>query len=448
MSNDDNFVIGEHIRDTGKKYSEFDTLGFDVAREKFLRIVESVMPPLTIGLYGPWGSGKTEMIKALEEDLKNSNYLTLIFDAWKYRYECNLILPLICALQRSHLSKSEGIKVSAKKVVASAALVMANQFIKNKIGIDMGEAKLALQTYEDGYKHYKKYDDNVIRVEKEYNDFIKMLLAKKKKKKVVIFIDNLDRCLPDIVVNLLEDISSFLSIKGAACIYILALDKENVIKAIHHRYPDFDGKHYLEKIVQIALKMPLPQKRENHDSSCGRYHLLKRFEWGKNYNSVSKPGDPRAILFEKLASIDNVFGGHLLGNPRRVERVVNKLIMLEVMGLFQVEKNPEDAPVLIFLLLLHEYFPKVYNALREDKDFSYLHAALQWSVDKVSNPFRKKKDRERFEPNTYIPNEVILDTYCDDDGFFNFLRGFSDLQRIAGLPGRFKQMLIHLNYIG
>ncbi len=446
MSDNDNFRIGEHIRDKGKKYADFDTLGLDSAREIFIKVIRSTVPPLTIGLYGSWGSGKTEMIKALEEDLRNDDCLTLIFDAWKYRYECNLILPLICALQREHLSKFEDVKDSAKKIVTSAALVMVNQFLKNKIGVDVGEVKMALQTYEEEYKHYKKYDDNVASIEKEYRAFIETLLNKTAKKKLTVFIDNLDRCLPDITVNLLEDISSFLSIEGVPCIYVLAMDKENVIKAIRHRYPNFDGAHYLEKIVHIALKMPLPRKRENHNSSYGTYHFLKRYEWAKKYEAVSNSGDSRDKLFEKLVTIDNVFGGDLLGNPRRAERIVNKLMMLESMGLFQAERNLEDVSALIFLLLLCEYFQEIYESLRDNTDFKYLQTALNMSMQKETSPSQVRREKSSNSPNLTGGSKVIYDSYCyEDEKFFNFLRQFTNLNQQVD---KLKQIKNYLNCIG
>lgn len=449
MSDNDNFRIGEHIRDKGKKYADFDTLGFDSAREIFIKVIRSTVPPLTIGLYGSWGSGKTEMIKALEEDLRNDDCLTLIFDAWKYRYEYNLILPLICALQREHLSKFEDVKDSAKKIVTSAVVVMANQFLKNKIGVDIGEIKMALQTYEKEYKHYKKYDDSVASIEKEYRDFIEVLLNKTGKEKLIVFIDNLDRCLPDITVNLLEDISSFLTIEGVPCIYVLVMDKENVLKAINHRYPDFDGTHYLEKIVHIALKMPLPRKRENHNSSYGTSHFLKRYEWGKKYEDVSKSGDSRDKLFEKLVTIDNVFGGDFLGKPRRAERIVNKLMMLESMELFQAERNPDDVSVLIFLLLLCEYFPKVYESLKDDKDFKYLQTTLQMSIQKEATPSRMRMQKNTNPPNLTGGSKVIYDSYCyEDEKFFNFLEQFANLTQLNDIANKLKQIKSYLNYIG
>jgi hypothetical protein len=409
MDDKNDIQIAEYVRPDGESYHDWDTLGLDSAREAFLKIIQKVTPPLTIGLYGQWGSGKTEMIKALAEDLEKDSCLTLIFDAWKYRHEKNLVLPLMCSLEDKFSVKDSDAKPikkwlwSRKKefpLLGSLALILANQYINKDIGLDFYKAED--EAKKKVLKQYQQYVDNIERVEEEYRVFINSCVkptgqcsGKGNVKKVIFFIDNLDRCLPDIVLNLLEDISTFLKVANVPCVYILAMDKENVIKAINHRHPDFDGVHYLEKIVHVALKMPLPRKRENHNSNYGRYHFLKRYEWGKKYEDVSKSGDSRDKLFEKLVAIDNVFGGDLLGNPRRGERIVNKLMMLESMGLFQAERNPDDVSVLIFLLLLCEYFPKVYESLKDDMDFKYLHTNLQMCKQKESTPFKKRKEREK-----------------------------------------------------
>ncbi len=466
MDDKNDIQIAEYVRPDGESYHDWDTLGLDSAREAFLKIIQKVTPPLTIGLYGQWGSGKTEMIKALAEDLEKDSCLTLIFDAWKYRHEKNLVLPLMCSLEDKISVKNLDVKPIKKwwrnrkkelPLIGSLLLVLANQYIKKELGLDFYKAEDKVK--KQVLKHYQQYIDNVKQVEKEYCSFINSCLnpveqrldrenTSLKSKKVILFIDNLDRCLPDVVLNLLEDISTFLKVANVPCIYILAMDKENVIKAINHRHPDFDGVHYLEKIVHVALKMPLPRKRENHNSNYGRYHFLKRYEWGKKYEDVLKSGDSRSKLFEKLVAIDNVFGGDLLGNPRRGERIVNKLMMLEAMELFQAEKNPDDLPVLIFLLLLCEYFPKVYESLKDDTDFKYLHTSLQMCEQKETTPFKKRKERESLGPNSYIPNEIILNAYCDDEKFFQFIKGFVDLANINELPKRLMQIKDNLNYIG
>lgn len=462
MDDKNDIQIAEYVRPDGESYHDWDTLGLDSAREAFLKIIQKVTPPLTIGLYGPWGSGKTEMIKALAEDLEKGSCLTLIFDAWKYRHEKSLVLPLMCSLEEKISAKNPTVKpikkwgMNRKKdlpLLGSLALVLANQYIKKEIGLDFYKAED--EAKKKVLKQYQQYANNIKRVEEEYRAFINSCVkptgqcsGKGDVRKVIFFIDNLDRCLPDIVLNLLEDISTFLKVANVPCVYILAMDKENVIKSINHRYPNFDGCHYLEKIVNIALKMPLPCKRENHNSSYGTYHFLKRYEWGKKYKDVSKSGDSRDKLFEKLVTIDNVFGGDLLGNPRRGERIVNKLMMLESMGLFQAERNPDDVSGLIFLLLLCEYFPKVYDSLKGDTDFKYLHGNLQMCMQKETAPFKMRKERERLEPNSHVPNETIFNAYCDDEKFFQFIKGFVDLANISDLPKRLMQIKSNLNYIG
>ncbi|MBF0387994.1 MAG: hypothetical protein HQL20_09110 [Candidatus Omnitrophica bacterium] len=444
----DTYRICEHLLPKDKSYGDFDTLGFNTARGVFIGVIKAVTPPLTVGLYGSWGSGKSTMIRGIVEQLQKDNYLTLVFDAWKYRHEKNLILPLLCALQREHLSRFEDSKDSVQKVVTSVAFATLAGFLKHKTGIEIGDIRSTLEIYEDGYKHYKKYDDQVSKIEKEYKEFIANLLKKTGKEKLVVFVDNLDRCLPDIVVNLLEDISSFLSISDVPCVYVLAMDKDNVINAVKHRFQDFDGAHYLEKIVQVPLKMPLPQQNSKGSGSAGRYHFMKRYEWGKLYKNDSSAGDTRDAVYKELAGVDSIFEGDLLGNPRRIERIVNKLILLETACLFDAEKNPADVSVLVFLLLLAEYFPTVYASLKDETDFNFLRDHLQMTNQIQTSPFNQRKTRDAMQPQATIRNEIIFNAYCDDKKFFPFLKGFVKLAEVAELQNRLRQVKNYLNYIG
>jgi len=442
----DVYRIGENRLPKEKSYSDFDTLKFNNARSFFIQTIDSVTTPLTIGLYGPWGSGKTTMITGIVEQLQKNDCLTLVFDAWKYRHEKNLILPLLCALQREHLP-SPGVKDSAQKIVTSVAFATLAGYLKHNTGIGIEDFITPFKKYEDGYEYYKKYDNQVSKIEDEYQKFIANLLKKTGKKKVVIFIDNLDRCLPDIVVNLLEDISSFLSIREVPCVYVLTLDKENAIKAIKHRFPDFDGADYLEKIVQIPLKMPTPQNSSTEEDA-GRYHFMKRYEFGKKYEKLSSTGDVRDQIFKELANVNDIFNGDLFGNPRRIERVVNKLILLESSRIFDAEKKPADVSILIFSILLAEYFPVVYESLRDNFDFKYLRDQINASVQGSTSPYHRRQEREHRSLNSSVPNEIIFDAYCDNEKFFLFLKGFSQLAKIGDLEDRLKEAKNYLNYIG
>lgn len=81
----------------------------------------------------------------------------------------------------------------------------------------------------------------------------------------VIFIDDLDRCLPEKAVETLELIKTIFNLESFA--FVLALDEEVVERGIGHRYKDYalankkpempiTGFEYLEKIVHLPFRLP------------------------------------------------------------------------------------------------------------------------------------------------------------------------------------------------
>ena len=77
---------------------------------------------------------------------------------------------------------------------------------------------------------------------------------------VVVFIDDLDRCMPDTIIYVFEAIRLFLQVSSTA--FVLAANRDIVQAAIDRRYPaakDGDaalGNDYLEKIVQVEVVVP------------------------------------------------------------------------------------------------------------------------------------------------------------------------------------------------
>ena len=83
---------------------------------------------------------------------------------------------------------------------------------------------------------------------------------------VVILIDDLDRCLPDKAVQVLEAIALFLDVDG--CVFIIAADRPMIEEAITVRYKDFAatpvmsrrpirvGEGYFDKIIQLPIQIP------------------------------------------------------------------------------------------------------------------------------------------------------------------------------------------------
>ncbi|MEZ6176813.1 MAG: P-loop NTPase fold protein [Candidatus Scalinduaceae bacterium] len=86
--------------------------------------------------------------------------------------------------------------------------------------------------------------------------------------RIVVFVDDLDRCLPDKAVELLEAIKLFLNIEGY--LFVIGVDREVVKKGISYRYRHFEYNNeekkdnfiispedYLDKMIQLPLELPV-----------------------------------------------------------------------------------------------------------------------------------------------------------------------------------------------
>ena len=66
--------------------TERDALDFTPYVETLADIIQTGNTPLTIGVFGTWGSGKTSLMKMVQKQLPD-DFTVAWFDAWKYDKE-------------------------------------------------------------------------------------------------------------------------------------------------------------------------------------------------------------------------------------------------------------------------------------------------------------------------------------------------------------------------
>lgn len=99
-------------------------------------------------------------------------------------------------------------------------------------------------------------------------EFEKMLEDVTSVKTLVVIVDDLDRCTPDRIIDTLEAIKLFLSVKKTT--FIVAVDQRIIEYAVNIKYPQIDGyavsTDYIEKIIQLPIKIPelSPKDIENY----------------------------------------------------------------------------------------------------------------------------------------------------------------------------------------
>ena len=287
-----------------------DLLGFSVHVNLIKDIVTNEKNlPITIGLYGDWGSGKSSVLRILEKQLKKDNdTIVIYFDGWIFESfddaKLALIQGIVDELEKSEkfvekvkdnindiknafskLKKSINwmriLKVSAKSAipVLSASmtggfsvvplLISAFQEHKEELAdlLTGDKAENFLKDVIGDDKEDKKYD-----AVREFRRDFEELIKKSKHEKIVILIDDLDRCLPRHIIDNLEAIKLFLHVPGTA--FVIAADEYIVSNAIKSEYQSLIkaseqegnsyniGEAYMEKFIQLPYRLPSLSNKE------------------------------------------------------------------------------------------------------------------------------------------------------------------------------------------
>lgn len=291
-----------------------DLLGYSVHASLLKEIVSDEKNlPLTIGLYGDWGSGKSSILKILEEQLKKDDDVVVVyFDGWSFESfddaKMALIHGIVDALEKEekffakvgdkssdawkalkgafgNLKKSIN-WMRALKITAQTAIPVATASITGGATLipllmsAFNDNKGQLEDLLTG-EHAEEFLNKVINFEKdeakyqavrEFRTDFEDLIAKSKQGKIVILIDDLDRCLPRHIIENLEAIKLFLNVPKTA--FVIAADQYIVSNAIKSEYKALIdvarqgdnsrniGESYMEKFIQLPYQIPLLSPRE------------------------------------------------------------------------------------------------------------------------------------------------------------------------------------------
>lgn len=284
--------------------------------------------PITVGVFGRWGVGKTSVLHLAKGMIdqspaaKEGEVTTVMFNAWQYEEEPVPLVPLIAAILQE-LEEMTGEKREPAGKLRSAlraALYGLSADVKGKIPL-LGEGGVGL----DASKSIQRYDalraqwiDQQIEKSLYFNAFRALREAQRlgdpeKKHRVVVFIDDLDRCLPDKAMHLLESIK--LVLNEPRIIFVLAVDRWILEAYLDKRFTqEFGlreyqrGQSYLAKFIQLALWIPSHEYRFSNFIE----RTLK---------------DRLADSFDDLAPMSSEIGLACGHNPRQLVRFLNDLLV-------------------------------------------------------------------------------------------------------------------------
>jgi hypothetical protein len=371
LSEDDGIAL-ESVKILTDEVETKTFMDFDRYSETIIRLIKGSTPNFSIGIYGEWGTGKTTMMKSIEQRLKSEkDILTVWFNAWRYEREEQFALVSLMktiAYKMDEYPKYEKVKQVLLKSVVSAGKGLLAKYVFSEKYVD--ELR---QNLDSDMKVVGEIEKNTIYYHglKQIEDVIDKIIQDSPASRVVVFVDDLDRCSPKKALEVFESIKVFLGISGF--IYIIGLSHETIGKLITAEYEKsgITGEAYIKKIIQIPVMVP-----EWNTFDIGNFIeevLLGKLD--KRYRKIiSDNKDLIAIASE--------------ANPREVKRFINNFIVSN--EIFSV--NPEVHPKqLLAIQALKVRWRNFYREITAD-DSEFRKAVEE--IASMKRPDRRNKLRE------------------------------------------------------
>ncbi len=207
------------------------------------------------GIYGKWGEGKTSLMNFIKERLlaqEEDDGINLVqFNPWLVESNTALLQEFFKTIATD---SNEQLKAALNKYGSLA--IRASKTIINAILPGIGSA------LAEGINFAKEYLNEGETTLEDSKAKVSDAL-KKSGRHLVVMIDDVDRLDKEEMHTLLRLVRQVADFEN--CIYLLAMDVEMVAKSIREYYGEghhYDGRKFLDKIVQVPIILPQIPKNE------------------------------------------------------------------------------------------------------------------------------------------------------------------------------------------
>jgi formylglycine-generating enzyme required for sulfatase activity/Cdc6-like AAA superfamily ATPase len=399
------------ISDSPEKDSSL--FGFDAYARTIAGLIANKRnkTPIVIGIYGPWGSGKTTLMETVKSELKKKEYQkrsiyrgckTVWFQAWKYAKEEEILAALIEEIFQSMEESGFFDKCKAKIEKLVKGIKYSSLFGKISelfTGQDVSEFFSGLE-YKKKIGFYDTFQDFFDRLIWDYLNWRPSSGCSEqtddRENVLVIFIDDLDRCPKDKILQVLETIKLFMDKQG--CIFVIGAANDIIEKALGKTYGE-DAVKFMDKIVQVTFNLPNIPEKDFID-------FIE--EVSPEQKDLISPHMPVII-----PAIKN--------NPRSLKRFLNNLSLQE--GL--LKNRPKRIDIDFNHIMLWNIIDYIYPALA--KDIRLHPVNLDVLRDAVNTVASDIQDQERWEITDDLLNKVpeSFHSYIKDKALVDIVKRFT-----------------------
>ena len=350
-----------------------DSLKIASYHEALVDFIKQTDTPMTIGVQGEWGSGKTSLLNQIWSKLEKSNdehdddhnYLQIWVNSWEHSLLCTpeecllkIINEIIVELLNADVDKNkrDAIKEGVQSLMKGAL----------RISSSLAAGNAGAQAVDSLFNN----ESNTIKkLRQELKELVQEIknLETNPYQRVVVYVDDLDRIEPKDAVKILELLKNIFNVPD--CVFVLAIDYQVVVKGLKEKFGkpspenDWEFRAFFDKIIQLPFSMPMA----SYD--IGKY-VLSLLENIAYYDS--EKDELSEELIEPLVTLS------IGTNPRSIKRLINSLSLIKILNDTKNESesgggsaidNADVATIMLAMVCLQIANSEIYDMLVAEPKF-------------------------------------------------------------------------------
>lgn len=254
---------------------KLDILNREEVVQRLITLVENISAnksSVSFALNGAWGCGKSfvldmfqERLEAIQSDeTSKDKYFVIRYNSWNFDYYEEPLVAIVAAMISIIEEKTELFAGDKKlkllgmlKAVGISLLSVGNSALKEKTGIDFKEI---YETVSKGKEETaEKYEsqhvyDAYFSLNKVIEKLVDLLQDLAQECTIIFLVDELDRCLPEYAIKVLERLHH-LTEGSKNIITIISIDKHQLLSSVTKTFGFDDPEKYLEKFISFEVKL-------------------------------------------------------------------------------------------------------------------------------------------------------------------------------------------------
>ncbi len=437
-----------------------DLLGYRFHAKLLKEIVlDKSMLPTSIGIFGNWGYGKSSLMLLLEKEINEEiamhvaegntpQILQVRFNGWQYEsYETtkySLIQVLLDSVEK-YLSDNrdvfEKLDILLKRInLLKLGVLLLKKYVWDKIpnaiksNLPQADDLKECIGVDDITKFQNEFqNEHTSLFVTKFRTLLESIVEEAKFDSIIVYIDDLDRCSGEKMIECIEAIKLFLNVKNTA--FVLGADERMVERAIKEHYPEIEQdkrqiyspfSDYLEKLIQIPYRLPRLSLNEQYTYIL---FLLLKSKYPNFFNAVIKDyndyknkepfgnydaekmraalGENKIPDVETLIPIIPMMTRFLNGSPRQLKRFLNTFDLR--MRMVQVANIREIDPTVLAKLMLLEYNFKYQRLFESLYGMQLLGDGIIDKIGEVEECARQKKKLNDKRWQEWEEDNLVLD---------------------------------------